>query len=172
MIAIFFVLLAIGCLWAMYWALVRPFILARIEAGFDLLRSQIEWAILDGLPPDEVRPANALAEHLESADAALSLSASVIVFALLRCRSKGPSEQRKEREEYAKRPAWVREAHRTDMVLTTGAALANSPLWWPLIATILLVGYFSAKAAQWWDDFQHTAMIMRDGHFGELAHGN
>ena len=169
MIAVCFILLAVGTLWSVYWALVRPVILARISIAFEKLRSDLEWAMIEGLPEAEVRPARALALHLESSEMASSLSISVLVFFLWRYRRAVSGQEEKERAQAANIPGWLRETYRRDMALTTTAALANSPLWWPVVATVLLVAFFSNKTAQWWEDIQNAALLTRDLKFMRSA---
>ena len=169
MIAVCFILLSLGTLWSVYWALVRPVILTRISTAFEKLRSDLEWAIIEGLPEEEMCPARELASRLESSDVASSLSISVLVYALWRYRRAMHGLEEKERAQLAHFPVWLRETYKTDMALTTAAALANSPLWWPVVATVLLVAFFSNKTAQWWEDIQNVALLTRDKRFVRSA---
>ena len=158
MIAICFILLVLSICWTVYWVLVRPVILERIAADFARLQSQVDWAIIEGTASGHEHTANQLSESLENSYPALCLSISMLTYGMLRYRPLIDAQAKRDHEHFQDLPGWLRKAHLEEMQFTTRAALANSPVWWPVIAVVLLVAVFSVKVAKWWADLQSAGL--------------
>ena len=161
MIAICLLFLVLSIAWAVYSTLIRPCLLDRIVVDFTRLQSQVDWSIIEGLAAGHERVAQELSQNLEDSETALSLSISMIIFGMLRYQPQINAQLEKERQLSQEMPEWIRQAHVRELHLTTQAAIANSPIWWPLLAALLLVAVFSGKTAKWWHNLQLTGSFMR-----------
>lgn len=144
-------------LWLCYWALVRPVILDGVEIEQEGLRSAVEWSIIEGLPESQSKPAQHLAYSLENTNPTRLMSLGAILFVVARHRTTIKVVAAKEKEIFANCPSWIRDIQQRNAQLSIKATLANSPLWWIPLASLLLAAVFSKRIADWLTDAQTAA---------------
>lgn len=162
---IYILFLFCGVVWATYWTLVRPALLQKVTSDFEQLRSEIDWAIIDGLPQSHSQAAVQLASSLEFSSGANSLSLGVIMYFSWSRKAEMRARVASDSGLYASMPTWLKEAHQRDMKLTLKAALLNSPFWWPAIAVVALLTHFSQKVDKWWSDVSFAATAFKRSEF-------
>lgn len=154
-----FLSLTIG--WLFYWALIRPMIIESVAAEFDTLRATVDWAIIDDLPHAQTKAARVLVRDLAHSESVQWISLGTVVWHLVRRRSQLKLLAAEDFVLFEEAPRWMQDARRRDVLLTTKAALVNSPAWWIPIAILLLGTVFSMKIAQFWQDAQLVASRLR-----------
>lgn len=147
---LYFILLSLA--WAVYWAVIRPVLLQKVMYDFEVLRSSVDWSIIEEQPFSSGKAAQRLASDLETSAAAQSLSVGVILYFCHKNRAELRARAAEETERFRDLPGWLREAHQKDIQLTLKAALLNSPIWWMPIAIIYLLAVFSQKVQVWWNE--------------------
>lgn len=158
------VLVILAVINIIYWVLVRPVVLDSIDEHYSLLKSELDWAIIDGLPQAHSRAAIQLAHDLCDWRSVRILSFGILVMVRATRKAEIKATVAKEFQTFKESPAWLREMRERDMALMTKAVLANSPFWWFPICTILLFKLFSTNAKKWWDETQITAGFLRAEH--------
>ena len=144
-------------LWLCYWALVRPVILDAVEVEQCELHSIVDWAIIEGLPESQSKPAQHLAANLENSKSTRLMSLGAVMFVVFRHRASIRAAAAKEREIFENSPLWIREIQQKSAQSSIKASLANSPAWWLPLAGLLLAAIFSKRIADWLTDAQTAA---------------
>ena len=143
--------------WLCYWVLVRPVILDAVQIELAELRSAVDWAIIDGLPEAQSKPAQQLATDLKQFQSARMISLSVVIFVVLRHRATVKAITAKDKVIFENSPVWIREIRQKKAQLSIKAALANSPTWWIPLAALSVATVFSKRVADWLTDTQTAA---------------
>ena len=149
--------MAATLLWLCYWVLVRPVILDGVQVEQAELRSAVDWAIIEGLPDAQSKPAQQLVIDLENTRSARLLSLGVVIFVVFRHRSMVRAITAKEKDAFDNSPVWIREIRQRKAQLSIKAVLANSPTWWLPLAVLSVAAVFSKRIADWLTDAQTAA---------------
>jgi hypothetical protein len=102
------------------------------------MKTQVEWAIIDGLPESQSRAAQRLLNDLEHYHAVRWVSVGNAVYVRFFKASEVRATSVLENEIFAESPQWIREFRKMDTRLAIKAALINSPTWWIPLAIVLL----------------------------------
>jgi hypothetical protein len=152
---------AITLLWLVYWVMIRPIILDSVREEYRRLRTQLDWAIIEGLPNAESLPAKELEKAFARSDSVRWVSLSPAFFMSISRRQETKALEVKEREIFESSPKWIRDMRERDLELTIKAALANSPLWWFPLSAILVVAVFSKEVSNRWAEMKIAANEIR-----------
>lgn len=153
--------LATTILWLCYWVLTRPVILDAVQIEQAELRSAVDWAIIEGLPESQSKPAQQLAADLEKSKSARLMSLGAVIFIVFRHRATVRAMTTKDNEIFGNSPVWIREIQQKNAQLSIKAALANSPSWWIPLAVLSVAAVFSKRIADWLMDTQTAASKFR-----------
>ena len=156
---IFFLVATI--LWLCYWVLMRPVILDAVQIDHAELRSAVDWAIIDGLPESQSKPAQQLAIDLEKSNAIRFISLGAVIFVVIRHRSQVRAMTARDKEIFESSSVWIREIRQKKAQLSIKAALANSPSWWIPLAVLSVAAVFSKRIADWITDTETAASKFR-----------
>jgi len=160
------IFLVVTVLWLCFWVLVRPVILDSVESDFSKLRSEIDWAIIEGLPSAQSQSSQKLADDLADPEAVRWISVGPILWANIFKRNEIKLLSAKEREIFESAPSWIRQCKMMEKYLTIKAALLNSPAWWIPLPAILFSTLLSKKVADWWNDAESAASKSHSKYVG------
>ena len=144
-------------LWVIYWAIVRPCLLAVVEDDLDCLRATVDWAIIEGKDGSDSEAAYALDSALSEKHPLNHISFSQLLFSSYVNRHEMKAFREKQRRIFANSPEWIREARFRHGWIAVRATLLNSPAWWLFIPLMLFATHLSIKAFNWWNDVQNNA---------------
>jgi hypothetical protein len=146
-----------------YWAIIRPYILESAFGELSLLRSEMDWAIIEEKEGSQTRSAQAVVRLLNGRDLTRFVSMSHVVFCDMLWRRAAKIAAAAEQElTFDNAPIWVLEIYKRLIKVRIKTMLANSPMWWIPISLVLLGAYFSQKIAKWW---QGICIAMLHPHF-------
>ena len=148
-------------LWLCYWALVRPFILDSVEEELARMQSCLDWAVIEGANGSSSGAAEVLARNLRGSKSVRWISLGQAVYFRATNQAWIKASAAKEREIFQAAPTWIKDMRRRQAELAIKASLANSPMWWLLIAVVLVGALFSKAVAQLWEDTEVAAVELQ-----------
>jgi hypothetical protein len=148
-------------LWLCYWALVRPVILDSVERELVHMKTNLDWAIINGEIGAQSEAAKILERDLAFPSSIRWVSLGIVIKSNLHNRVEMAALNSKEQKIFECSPPWIREMWDRHTVISVKAALANSPSWWLPLSMILLVCFFSMKVQDWWNNIERATSKAR-----------
>jgi hypothetical protein len=155
------IFLILTVLWLCYWTLIRPIILDSVEDELQRMKSNLDWAIINGTAGSQSEAAQILANDLEYPKSIRWISMSQAIITRIFHRSEVTAVGTKECELFESSPPWIREMWAREIRVSVKAALANSPSCWIPLSIVLLISFFSRKVENWWRDTEKTASKLK-----------
>jgi hypothetical protein len=155
------IFLAFTVLWLCYWTLVRPIILDSVVDELVRMKSNLDWAIINGEIGSQTEAAKILENDLEFPSSIRWISMGIAIKNNLSNRAEIAATNAKEQKIFECSPPWIREMWERQTVISVKAALANSPSWWIPLSIILLVCFFSRQVDGWWRSIEIAASKSR-----------
>ncbi len=157
-IVVFF---AFTVLWLCYWTLVRTVILDSVEDELLRMKSNLDWAIINGEIGSQSEAAKILENDLEFSGSIRWISMGIAIRNNFFNRAEIAATSAKEEKIFESSAPWIREMRERQTIISVKAALANSPSWWIPLSMILLVCFFSRQVESWWKNIQRATSKSR-----------